>query len=198
MRVFCELMRKTSAVSNALELATQVLEGVECLAKPSPVSNTASIDSSMSYDVFLSHSMKDDGIVSKLKELLSVVAQAIFQSKGRISPGTSWREVVFTSLANARIIVVFWSCNTLKSIEVTREWVAALQLDKVVIPVLLDPTPLDPLLAEIQVVDLQPIIGIQASRHMESQGGAGNVNLVTFCNAALKLLEAIQRAAEQH
>jgi hypothetical protein len=105
------------------------------------------------YAVFVSYSRLDEPIVSAAVRLMRAVGAETFQDTDSIQPGEIWREVIFTTIESASSIIVFWSRNSAVSAAVRVEWMQGAYLNKRIIPVLLDSTPLDPGLAKYQWLD---------------------------------------------
>ena len=105
------------------------------------------------YEVFVSYSQRDEPIVSAAVQLMRAVGARTFQDTDSIPLGEIWRQVIFTTIESARSIIVFWSRNSAASAAVQAEWKQGVHLNKRIIPVLLDSTPLDPHLAKYQRLD---------------------------------------------
>lgn len=105
------------------------------------------------FGVFVSYSRRDQPIVSAAVQLMRAVGATAFQDTDSIPPGAIWREVIFTTIESARSIIVFWSRNSATSSAVRAEWTQGVHLNKRIIPVLLDSTPLDSCLAKYQWLD---------------------------------------------
>jgi hypothetical protein len=121
--------------------------------------------------VFVSYSHKDESIVTPIVLLIRVVAASTFQDRDSIEPGQKWREVLFTTIDLANLIIVFWSQNSANSKEVRKEWTQAINSRKKVVPVLLDSTPLHPALAEYQYLDLRilSLAGVATTQHEDGR-----------------------------
>ena len=92
--------------------------------------------------VFVSYSRKDSPQVEKAVELLEAGGADIFRDIDDIQYGDRWETVIREKLAEAERVLVFWSSNALLSEWVNREWSIAIAMQKRVVPILLDPTPL--------------------------------------------------------
>jgi hypothetical protein len=77
----------------------------------------------------------------------------VFFDQDSISPGADWKTALEAGLNKAKAIFLFWSRNAAESMEVEREWRAALNGKKIVVPVLLDNTPLPVELRRYQWID---------------------------------------------
>jgi hypothetical protein len=108
--------------------------------------------------LFISYSHLDDQLVKPITELLRVTGTIIFRDKEGISPGKQWRLVIQDALDTADAILVFWSANSSKSTEVESEYKKEISKGKVVIPVLLDDTPLNSQLSQYQYIDFRPVV----------------------------------------
>lgn len=92
--------------------------------------------------VFVSYSRKDSPQVEKAVELLEAGGADIFRDIDDIQYGDRWETVIREKLAEAERVLVFWSSNAQLSEWVNREWSIAIAMQKRVVPILLDPTPL--------------------------------------------------------
>jgi hypothetical protein len=78
----------------------------------------------------------------------------VFLDVDSIPTGQRWREAIHAALRSADLIAVFWSYAASQSEEVRHEWQLALTLNKPIVPVLMDGSPLPAELAAFQGVDL--------------------------------------------
>jgi len=106
-------------------------------------------------DVFVSYSRVHDGLVDNLTKILGVGGRLVFRDVESVKPGEEWERRIFDSLKDAKIVVVVWCSHANESPWVLREAELAAQLNKEIIPVLIDSTPLLPCLAKFQWIDLQ-------------------------------------------
>lgn len=106
-------------------------------------------------DVFVSYSRVHDSLVGNLTKILGVGGRLVFRDVESVKPGEEWEKSIFDSLTNAKIVVVVWCSHANESQWVLREAELAAQLNKEIIPVLIDSTPLLPCLAKFQWIDLQ-------------------------------------------
>ena len=112
-----------------------------------------------STNVFVSYSHADAALVAPVVRLLRVNKSLVFQDVDDIQPGKKWRSELARGLAEANMVVVFWCDHACRSEEVSKEWKAAIQLDKDLLPLLLDATPLPPELSEYQWIDFRGTVG---------------------------------------
>jgi TIR domain len=118
---------------------------------------------SESTNVFVSYSHADLLLVSPVVKLLRVNKSLVFQDIDDIQPGKRWQGEIAKALAESHLVVVFWCNHASQSNEVSKEWQAALVQKKDLLPVLLDPTPLPPELAEFQAIDFRGTVGANHS-----------------------------------
>lgn len=70
-----------------------------------------------------------------------------------LAPGQPWRPAIGARMCRAQRVLVVWSGAAAASAEVGAEWRQALACRRVLVPVLLDDTPMPPDLARWQAVD---------------------------------------------
>lgn len=92
--------------------------------------------------VFVSYSRKDSLQVEQAVELLEAGGADVFRDIDDIQYGDRWEDVIREKLAEAERILVFWSINAQLSEWVGREWSIAITMQKRIVPILLDQTPL--------------------------------------------------------
>lgn len=110
----------------------------------------------MKHSVFISYSRKDKAIVNPLVELLKTVNSEVFRDEDSIKPGELWEMVIEKTIDSAEKILVFWSDNSAVSEYVEKEYSQAIALEKLVVPILLDSTPLCTPLTKYKWIDLNP------------------------------------------
>ena len=104
-------------------------------------------------------------LVAPVIRLLRASKSLVFQDVDSIRPGKKWRDEIAAALASADQVMVFWCDHSALSPEVKKEWGEALRLEKDVIPLLLDSTPLPPELAGYQWIDFRVLVG---DKHAEN------------------------------
>lgn len=92
--------------------------------------------------IFVSYSRQDSVQVAKAVDLLEAGGADVFRDLDDIQYGDRWEDVIRTQLAEAERVLVFWSMNAQLSEWVKREWMIAISMQKRVVPILLDQTPL--------------------------------------------------------
>ena len=107
------------------------------------------------YEVFASYSRVDTPVVKPLVELMRAIGPSVFRDEDSIPPGHKWSVVLADAIEGCRVVLVFWCAHSADSKEVKKEYMQAIDLEKTVIPVLLDETPLYGRLAEFQGVDMR-------------------------------------------
>lgn len=109
--------------------------------------------------IFVSHSTADAGIVDSLKEHLARWGyESVFIAPdSRYGPGAGarWRSELYRAVQDAQLVLVLWSQNFRASAWGTAELILADFLDKRIVPVLTDSTPLPGVLESRQAVDIR-------------------------------------------
>ncbi len=118
---------------------------------------------SQSTKVFVSYSHADVSLVAPVVQLLRVNKSLVFQDVDGIQPGKRWRNEIANALSQSHLVVVFWCDHARRSDEVSKEWKAAIEQDKDLLPVLLDATPLPASLDEFQWIDFRGTVGANHS-----------------------------------
>lgn len=114
---------------------------------------------SESTNVFVSYSHVDASLVAPVVKLLRVNKSLVFQDIDDIQPGKRWRSEIARGLAGCHLVVVFWCDHASQSDEMSKEWKAAIEQEKDLLPLLLDATPLPPELGEFQWIDFRGTVG---------------------------------------
>ena len=118
---------------------------------------------SHSTNVFVSYSHADVSLVAPVVQLLRVNKSLVFQDVDGIQPGKRWRGEIAKALTESHLVVVFWCDHAQRSDEVSKEWNAAIEQEKDLLPVLLDATPLPSALDEFQWIDFRGTVGANHS-----------------------------------
>jgi hypothetical protein len=118
---------------------------------------------SKSTNVFVSYSRADVLLVSPVVKLLRTNKSLIFQDIDSIQPGKRWQGEIAEALAESQLVVVFWCTHASQSNAVSKEWQAAIEQKKDLLPLLLDTTPLPPQLAEFEWIDFRGTVGANHS-----------------------------------
>ncbi|MBC8870482.1 MAG: protein kinase [Planctomycetes bacterium] len=112
-----------------------------------------------STNVFLSYSHADASLVAPVVKLLRLNQSLVFQGIDDIQPGKRWRGEISRGLDESQLVVVFWCEHASRSRKVAREWKAATEKDKDLLPLLLDGTPMPPEMSEFQPIDFRETVG---------------------------------------
>ena len=113
----------------------------------------------ISFEIFVSYSHKDARFVKPLIQYLLPTGSSVFRDEEAIRPGKKWAVVIAEAIEGCSVVYLFWCNHSAGSVEVQKEYEYAIALDKDIVPVLLDETPLTPDLKEYQWVDLRVVIG---------------------------------------
>ncbi len=128
-----------------------------------------------STNVFVSYSHADASLVAPVVQLLRANKSFVFQDLDTIRPGKKWREEISNAIDKSHLVVVFWCNHSSRSDEVSKEWKAAIEQKKDLLPLLLDATPLHPKLGEYQWIDFRKTVGENHStigKKVEDRAGA--------------------------
>src|SRR3954471_5788463 len=102
---------------------------------------------------FVSYAREEAPIVQPIVQILRAAGRKVFFDQDSIRPGSDWRNALQDAIEKATGMFLFWSRNAAESPAVRREWQAALDGRKAVVPVLLDHTQLPPELRRYQWID---------------------------------------------
>ena|ERR1700686_2510719 len=105
------------------------------------------------HDIFVSYPHVHERLVNALVTLLRVGERLVFFDRTSIEPGTEWESAIRTALEEAKYIVVIWCDHSKESKWMTKETEMASRLQKPMIPVILDKTPLPEHIGKFQWVD---------------------------------------------
>lgn len=100
--------------------------------------------------VFLSYSQADLELVDALEEALRVQSISVWRDISSLHPSEQWPRYLGEVLQWTKALVLLWSAAASRSDFVELEWYMALVLNKPVLPVLLDETPLPAALHPVQ------------------------------------------------
>lgn len=117
--------------------------------------------------VFISYSRMDTEIVVPLVQLLRLAGSGVFRDYESIPLGVRWRATIAKAISDCDIFLLFWCKHSAESREVKVEWDQAINLEKLIVPALLDKTSLPPLLAEFQGIDMRGIMGDHRIEYQE-------------------------------
>jgi len=111
----------------------------------------------MDKNIFISYSHTDTALVSPMVQLLRINNEYVFQDFDSITPGKKWGEEINQAIDDAKLFVLFWCKHSKRSKEVQKEYLRAYELEKDILPVLLDNAPLPKKLSEFQWIDFRSI-----------------------------------------
>jgi hypothetical protein len=118
-------------------------------------------------DVFVSYSREHGELVELLVKVLLIGNRHVYLDVFNILPGDRWPDELMAAVRRSHKVIVIWCRHAAQSEWVKKETELASLHKKIIVPVLLDDTPLPPHLAERQWINLQGKI-----THEESQGSA--------------------------
>lgn len=103
--------------------------------------------------VFLSYSRKDKEQILAVQEFLEDEGIVVWRDEKDIYGGQTFYKEIAEAIKDHDYLVVFWSKDASESRHVEYEWSGALYKDKIIIPYLLDATPLSLFLAVREYVE---------------------------------------------
>ena len=106
-------------------------------------------------DLFISHSWKDKTTANRLTGDLVKAGYQVWIDHEEIPAGSLIIDRIEKAIAECRQLVLLWSEHSAASRHVNAEWQVAFNLDKGIIPCLLDDTPLPAYLAIILGIDFR-------------------------------------------
>jgi hypothetical protein len=111
----------------------------------------------MTERLFVSYSHHDASLVAPVVRLLRSTNDFVFLDSDSIKPGHRWAGAIAEAIEGASLVVVFWCLHSSESPQVESEYRSAVQAQKDVLPVLLDSTPVPPVLSEFQWIDFREL-----------------------------------------
>lgn len=105
--------------------------------------------------VFLSHTWIDSKISEKISDLLFQDSAELWVDYEKIKPGDSLPKKINDGIDWCEVFVLLWSDAASKSYWVNLEWECALTLRRLILPCLLDDTPLPPILRRLSYCDFR-------------------------------------------
>ncbi|MCB9787647.1 MAG: toll/interleukin-1 receptor domain-containing protein [Deltaproteobacteria bacterium] len=103
--------------------------------------------------VFCSYARADAATVASAVKVVRAVSVSVFMDVDTIPPGAKWRKEITAGIWEAKRVLVFWSRSAADSEWVRQEWELAHRWNKIIVPVLLDDTPLPEILSEYNAID---------------------------------------------
>lgn len=85
-------------------------------------------------NVFVSYSSHDGALVAPIVKLLNANRTLVFQDVDSIQPGKRWRVELEKALNDSNMVVLFWCQHSSQSSEVKKEWQAAIDQEKDLLP----------------------------------------------------------------
>ncbi|GKS70267.1 hypothetical protein W03_22710 [Nitrosomonas sp. PY1] len=111
--------------------------------------------------IFLSYSREDLSLIQELTAQLNIHTEiSIWRDQEKIYGGQKWPKILGEAIADQDVFLLAWSKNAAISHFVEFEWTTALALKKVIVPCLLDNTPLPSSLAALHAIDSDEIANI--------------------------------------
>ncbi len=109
--------------------------------------------------VFISYAREEEEAVDGLHEALRAADVSVWRDQESLRLGERWPKVLGEAIAEQDYFVLCWSAAAAASDFVELEWVTALALEKPILPLLLDDTPLPPSLSGINGKPFEDAVG---------------------------------------
>jgi len=93
----------------------------------------------MGYKVFISYATKDLAIVNHIQRLLTDVSIEVFVAEYSVLPGTLLPDQIKSNLKTCDLFILLWSQNSKLSEWVPQEIGIAVDAEKVIMPIVLEP-----------------------------------------------------------
>jgi hypothetical protein len=100
--------------------------------------------------IFVSYARKDADQVARLLKLLNASISQVWIDKSGLKPGDQFPGAILDAIESSKWLMLVWSRNSRDSAWVEKEWSHALSLEKQIIPIRLDSTPLPATLSNTQ------------------------------------------------
>jgi hypothetical protein len=120
-------------------------------------------------EIFTSYSHRDAKFVELMVKFLRPARAGVFWDKDGIPFGKKWAVVITAAIESCRVMYLFWCSHSAKSREVKREYETAIRLNKDVVPILMDGTPLPKKLKQFQFIDFRYLIERQHKETVEQE-----------------------------
>ncbi|MFZ0389573.1 MAG: TIR domain-containing protein [Calditrichia bacterium] len=104
---------------------------------------------------FISYSRENSDFANRLAEAISQKNIKVWRDQNNIYASQQWPKIIGEAIAAQDVLLLLWSKAAASSHFVEFEWNTALALKKPIIPVLVDDTPLPPMLTAMQGVILK-------------------------------------------
>ena len=134
--------------------------------------------------IFLSYARADSRFVTLISEFLAPLPIPVFLDTKNITPGQKWAQRIVDEVEKATHVYVFWSRHAAASNWVRAELNLALKGEKVVVPVLIDDTPMPRTLSLRMAIDVRYVAGV-------NQGQFDRGYSSSKVSTGMRLLEAL-------
>ena len=142
--------------------------------------------------IFFSYAREDAALVNLIAKFLAPLPIPVFIDTKSIVPGEKWEDRIVNELDKATHVYVFWSKHAAASKWVGREAKRAVHNGKVVVPVLIDQTPMPKHLSAYMGIDVRFVQGVNLGLYdvgrSESFVGYGKWLLAQFGVSVEQLL----------
>lgn len=146
--------------------------------------------------IFISYSRNDLSVVLRLEQALLANGHIVWRDQESLYGGQQWPKAIGEAIASRDIFLLAWSQRVAASHFVEFEWNTALALKKVIVPCLLDDTPLPPALNAIHGISCNSLeTGL--TRVLQALQQPFPVGDSSYTNAVLTKLQTLPAAAPE-
>jgi hypothetical protein len=107
--------------------------------------------------VLISYARHDLSAVQQLERTLQAHDLIVWRDQESIYGGQQWPKAIGEAIAAHDYVLLVWSKSAAQSHFVEFEWNSAIALRKIILPCLLDDTPLPPALRAINAIDVRQL-----------------------------------------
>ena len=107
--------------------------------------------------VFISYARHDLNAVKQLERALQAHDVSVWRDQESIYGGQQWPKAIGEAIAAHDHVLLIWSKDAAQSHFVEFEWNSAIALRKIILPCVLDDTPLPPALSAINAIDVRQL-----------------------------------------
>lgn len=104
-------------------------------------------------NIYISYSREDLSIVQEIYSFLRNEGLTVFLDKENIPAGIDWERFIQNKIPTSDAVLLIWSKNAAKSVNVMRELTQSLSTSRKIIPCKIDSEQLSPLIANIQYLE---------------------------------------------
>jgi TIR domain len=139
--------------------------------------------------LFLSYARDDSASAQEFEKGLIAAGIEVWRDQKSLYGGEQWPKAIGEAIASSDALLLVWSARAVKSYFVEFEWTTALALKKLIIPCLLDDTPLPSSLSAVNTISCRDIETALPAIIQGVSGPIGQTDPVRKSNVIEKLGE---------